>query len=43
MAISFTFLDNEKTLTDKEIDGMMKPDNEDGGNGAEGRNQEIGS
>ncbi|HEV3221522.1 MAG TPA: phenylalanine--tRNA ligase subunit beta [Puia sp.] len=23
MAISFTFLDNEKTLTDKEIDGMM--------------------
>jgi phenylalanyl-tRNA synthetase beta chain len=24
MAISFTFLDNEKTLTDKEIDGMMK-------------------
>jgi phenylalanyl-tRNA synthetase beta chain len=24
MAISFTFLDKEKTLTDKEIDGMMK-------------------
>ena len=23
LAISFTFLDNEKTLTDKEIDGMM--------------------
>jgi phenylalanyl-tRNA synthetase beta chain len=23
MAISFTFLDKEKTLTDKEIDGMM--------------------
>ena len=23
MAISFTFLDHEKTLTDKEIDGMM--------------------
>ena len=23
MAISFTFLDEEKTLTDKEIDGMM--------------------
>jgi len=23
MAVSFTFLDNEKTLTDKEIDGMM--------------------
>jgi phenylalanyl-tRNA synthetase beta chain len=23
MAISFTFLDYEKTLTDKEIDGMM--------------------
>src|SRR4030095_8505648 len=23
MAISFTFLDREKTLTDKEIDGMM--------------------
>ena len=23
MAINFTFLDEEKTLTDKEIDGMM--------------------
>jgi phenylalanyl-tRNA synthetase beta chain len=23
LAISFTFLDEEKTLTDKEIDGMM--------------------
>ena len=23
MAISFTFLDEEKTMTDKEIDGMM--------------------
>jgi phenylalanyl-tRNA synthetase beta chain len=23
MAISFTFLDKEKTLTDREIDGMM--------------------
>jgi phenylalanyl-tRNA synthetase beta chain len=23
LAINFTFLDNEKTLTDKEIDGMM--------------------
>ena len=23
MAVSFTFLDGEKTLTDKEIDGMM--------------------
>ena len=23
LAVSFTFLDNEKTLTDKEIDGMM--------------------
>ena len=23
MAISLTFLDKEKTLTDKEIDGMM--------------------
>jgi phenylalanyl-tRNA synthetase beta chain len=24
LAVSFTFLDNEKTLTDKEIDGMMQ-------------------
>jgi len=24
MAISFTFSDEEKTLTDKEIDGMMQ-------------------
>ena len=23
MAVSFTFLDEEKTMTDKEIDGMM--------------------
>jgi phenylalanyl-tRNA synthetase beta chain len=23
MAVSFTFLDDEKTLTDKEMDGMM--------------------
>jgi phenylalanyl-tRNA synthetase beta chain len=23
LAVSFTFLDDEKTLTDKEIDGMM--------------------
>ncbi len=23
LAISFSFLDNEKTLTDKEVDGMM--------------------
>ena len=23
MAVNFTFLDEEKTLTDKEIDGMM--------------------
>jgi phenylalanyl-tRNA synthetase beta chain len=24
MAVNFTFLDNEKTLTDKEIDGWMQ-------------------
>ena len=23
MAVSFTFLDEEKTMTDKDIDGMM--------------------
>ena len=24
MAMSFSFLDDEKTLTDEEVDGMMK-------------------
>ncbi len=41
MAISFTFMDKEKTLTDKEIDGMMRPDNENGRGGIECGNQKM--